>query len=478
MKAYETTKIGENRGRPRIWLQGSKPALAGFLPGVRFRIRKDEQRTMLVLEHDVHGDRIVCRKVVGESEVPVIDINSLEVLSIFQGFSAVRIVVQEGCIRILPVAVEIAKKERLKRVVAKLASGEPLSCGSVSHGGGILDHALHAGIEAAGVKTRLALANEIRPELLEHARTHNDIWDSGTVALAAPLQELVFDSWAMSKLPRTELLFGGLPCSGASLSGKASKHGAGHAEAHPEVGHLVVAFLALIARVSPAIIVLENVKGYASSASMCILRNQLRDFGYVVHETVLRAQEFNTLEGRDRMCMVAVTEGLEFDLERLVKPDAAPSFVGDILEDVPLDSDAWSSMQGLKDKEERDRAAGKGFTMNIVTAASTKVGVLGKGYARQRSTEPKLQHPTEPSLLRSFTPSEHAALKRVPVGLIKGLGYTIAHEVLGQGVCYEPFRAVGKLIGETLITLRHAAQALANCSRPSIGQADLLTLAA
>ena len=55
MKAYESAKIGENRGRPRLWLEGFKASLAGFLPGIRFSIRKDEKRTMLTLEQDVQA---------------------------------------------------------------------------------------------------------------------------------------------------------------------------------------------------------------------------------------------------------------------------------------------------------------------------------------------------------------------------------------------------------------------------------------
>ena len=50
MKAYESIKIGQNRGSPRLWLEGMKASMAGFLPGKRFSIRKDEQRNMLVLE--------------------------------------------------------------------------------------------------------------------------------------------------------------------------------------------------------------------------------------------------------------------------------------------------------------------------------------------------------------------------------------------------------------------------------------------
>jgi DNA (cytosine-5)-methyltransferase 1 len=438
MKAYESAKIGENRGRPRLWLEGFKASLAGFLPGIRFSIRKDEKRTMLTLEQDVHGDRIVSRKLKGDKEVPVIDINSSEVLSIFEGYEAVRVIVQENRIRILPLAVEIAKRERLQRLKSKLANGEALSCGSVSHGGGVLDHALHKGLEEAGIKTQLAFANEIRPELLEHTRAQNDIWSADTVSLAAPLQELAFDDWAMSRLPKVEALFAGLPCSGASVAGRA-KIGAGHAEAHPEVGHLVVAFLAVIAKVNPAIIVLE--KPYASTGSMCILRNQLRDFGYAVHETVLQAQDWNALEHRERMCMVAVTHGMHFDFDSLVRPPKVERTVSEVLDDVPEDSDLWSPMQGLKDKEARDKAAGKN--------------------SKARSTDPKLQHPSNPDLLRHFTPAEHARLKQIPTTLIAGLGMTIAHELLGQSICYEPFRAVGRCIGKTLLNSPDGA--LLNC---------------
>ena len=460
MKAYESAKIGENRGRPRLWLEGFKASLAGFLPGIRFSIRKDEKRTMLTLEQDVHGDRIVSRKLKGDKEVPVIDINSSEVLSIFEGYDAVRVIVQENRIRILPLAVEIAKRERLQRLKSKLANGEALSCGSVSHGGGVLDHALHKGLEEAGIKTQLAFANEIRPELLEHTRAQNDIWSADTVSLAAPLQELAFDDWAMSRLPKVEALFAGLPCSGASVAGRA-KIGAGHAEAHPEVGHLVVAFLAVIAKVNPAIIVLENVKPYASTGSMCILRNQLRDFGYSVHETVLQAQDWNALEHRERMCMVAVTHGMHFDFDSLVRPPKVERTVSEVLDDVPEDSDLWSPMQGLKEKEARDKAAGKNFMMQIVTAASNQCPTVTKGYSKARSTDPKLQHPSNPDLLRHFTPAEHARLKQIPTTLIAGLGMTIAHELLGQSICYEPFRAVGRCIGKTLLNSPDGA--LLNC---------------
>ena len=449
MKAYETATIGLHRGNPRLWLQGRKACRAGFHPGMRYRVRQDAERSMLILELDDAGERRVSRKVSGSHELPVIDINSADDLAALDGFGRVRVIAQKLRIIILPSAVELAKKERLARLRAKVASAAAISVGSLSHGGGVLSHALHAGMKAAGVASRLAFANEIRPELLEHASVHNDAWDQETVPISAPMQQLAIDAWAMDHLGKVELLEAGLPCSGASRSGRA-KNGAGHAEAHPEVGHLVVSFLAVIAKTQPVVVLLENVPVWKTSASMHIFRHQMRDLGYTVHETVLQAADWNVLENRERLCLVAVTEGMEFDFSLLRRPSKVQRCIGEVLEPVAADDDRWSTMAGLLAKQERDKAKGSNFKMQIVTVDGTWCPTITKGYSKVRSTDPKLRCPTDPSLLRQFTLLEHARLKGIPEALINGLGLTLGHELMGQSVCYQPFEAVGELIGLTM----------------------------
>src|SRR3546814_9660713 len=95
--------------------------------------------------------------------------------------------------------------------------------------------------------------------------------------------------------------------------------------------------------------------------------------------------------------------------------------------DLDLDSPLWSTMSYLREKEERDIVAGKGFRMQIFQPDSTKIATLTRGYAKIRSTDPKLQHPTDPTLLRQLTPSEHARIKGVPEKMIEWLGITISH---------------------------------------------------
>lgn len=449
MKAFEVTKIGQNRGIPRVWVEGVKAMLAGFLPGKRYDARKDAEKCMLVLELSDTGCRIVSKKTKGEKEIPVIDLNSAELLSVFDGIENVRVIVQEGKIYIMPLASEIAAKERISRLKAKIANDEPMLIGSLAHGGGVLTEAIHAGLADAGVKAELAFANEIRPELLEQSSAYNTAWGKNTVPLAAPMQELVADGYAMKKLPVVEFLEAGLSCSGASVAGRA-KRGLALPEDHPEVGHLVVPFIAFIARFQPIGVLLENVKQYQNTASMSILRNCLRDMGYDVHEEVLQAADWNALEHRERLCMVAMTKGVSFDFSTLLKPEKATRRVADILDPVPDDSPMWSEMKGLKEKEIRDKAAGKGFAMQIVTAFDTKCPTITKGYAKIRSTDPKIMNASNPDLLRQFTPAEHARAKGIPERIVTGLSATLAHELLGQSICYEPFRAVGKAIGQSL----------------------------
>ena len=450
MKSYEMTTLGQHRGNPRLWLQGRKACSAGFNPGLRYNILKDAERKMLILEIDEEGSRVVSRKMIGEKEQPVIDINNGSDLAIFDGFAHVRIIAKKMRIIILPSAVELAKKERLARLRAKISQATALAVGSVSHGGGVLSHALHAGMTRAGVKARLAFANDIRPELLEHASVHNSAWDQDTVAIAAPLQQLALDAWAMDGLGKIEVLEAGLPCSGASVSGKA-KNGAGHAEAHPEVGHLVVSFLAVIAKTQPAIVLLENVVPYRNSASMFLLRHQLRDLGYQVHETVLNAADWNVLERRERMCMVAATEGLELNFETLKRPAKVERKLSEIMDPIGPDDKSWSAMSYLVRKEERDKAKGSNFMMQIVSGESTHCPTITKGYAKIRSTDPKFRAPHDASLFRQFTLGEHARVKGIPESLVEGLGVTIGHELLGQSVCYQPFEAVGELLGNVLL---------------------------
>jgi DNA (cytosine-5)-methyltransferase 1 len=437
-----------HRGAPRFWTEGNAPLKSGFTPGAKFIVTRHGAGVLLKL--DDSGNRKVSKKAYASGkEMPVIDINSAEVLEPIQGCEVVQVLFGPGQVSIQPLASEVRRQRRLARAKERLTSDEPLTTAGIAAGGGVLSHAVHAGLADAGAKAKLAVHNEIREELSDQATRHNDIVSAHTQMLSMPLQELAFDVDVLREVGEVDIVELGLPCSGASVAGRAKRKLA-MPEEHPDVGHLVVGALALLARLNPVACVFENVVPYAKSASAQLIRQQLRDLGYDTHERELFGPDFGALEGRKRWCMVAVTKGIDFDLDSLWPEPFSLKTVADAMEPPEAVADRWSTMPGLKAKQVRDRAAGKGFMMQVYDGTEKRIAVLTKGIAKNRSTDPKFRHPTNSNLLRIPTAREHARCKGVPEHLIEGLSQTTAHELLGQGIVYEPFRQVARHLGRAL----------------------------
>jgi len=229
--SYIVRRIGLNKGRPRVYLDCSSMTGAGFVPGQNYSRTVDAVSRKVVLTVASDGQYQVCRKEKSGRSMPVIDIHSADALAPFDGMEAVRIVFEEGRIQIMPLASEMNRRSRLHRLRESLVKGE-LKTAGVSFGGGVLDHAAHAGLKAAGLHGMLSVANEIDEDLLNHAVGHNDIWRTDTLGLAAPMQEVVQDVALMSRLKPVDLLAMGIPCSGASRAG-VSKRKLAIMEDHP-----------------------------------------------------------------------------------------------------------------------------------------------------------------------------------------------------------------------------------------------------
>ena len=456
---YIIKEIKRNKNKPRIYLDGLHAARAGFAPGDTYELLvEDGIRLTLIVHKDgsrtITGKpRVVTGRIdkrTGKKSIPVIDLNSIEALGQFEGMSEVRMIVREGSIVFLPLASELAKKERLDRLANKIANNEPIKSGDLTHGVGILGNAIHQGLVKAGLAVDTAFINEIREDLLTHSMEHNDIWNENTIGIAAPMQELVQDQWLMNKLPKVEMLSMSLPCSGASRAG-ASKLKLEKMEDHEHVGHLVYAALVILSKVQPAVVLLENVEQYKTTASASILRKQLTDMGYGIHEAVLNGRDFGCLEQRVRWCMVAVTHGLYFDFDQILPEVTVVSRVGDIMEQIPLDAACWTDNKGLKAKEQRDIEAGKGFRLPIVDANSTSVPTLRKHYQKKGSCDVQVQHPTDPEKARLFTGTEHLRLKGIDPSLLGDASDAMKHQAAGQAVQPPVFIPIGTKIGITML---------------------------
>src|SRR3989338_5716746 len=107
MKAAEIRKIGQNKGAPRVWLEGQQPLRAGFLPGSTYMVEVVRDKNMVALKVSEKGNRVVSRKENAGKEVPVIDLNSKEVLGLFAGMEKLRVIMGDRVIYLLPLASEL-----------------------------------------------------------------------------------------------------------------------------------------------------------------------------------------------------------------------------------------------------------------------------------------------------------------------------------------------------------------------------------
>ncbi len=439
-------KIGEHKSRKRIWLQGQSLQDAGFNIGSTFKLEVDAHQIRLVL--DETGSFKVSRKKQRNIRVPIVDINNQIITEFFGHFERARITFYINGLIVInyhPTDQLIAKR---LQAVRQAITRRVVTTGSNAHGGGIMATAIHEGLADTGLKGELLFAIEKEQKYLESSMQNSPIWSAGSLAIEGSMDEVEPDL-----LSPVVLYEAGLPCTGASVAGR-SKNQLAFAEQHETAGHLFYSFLSHIQRINPAIVILENVKQYANTVSLYVILDVLKGWGYQTDNAVrvLNGRQYGALENRERMFMICPTQGLEFDWELMEKfVSNETQSVADILDDIPQDSPLWSEMKGLKQKQIKDKAKGNSFKMQIVDASSNSTAVIGRGYSKIRSTEPKLAHPCKPELLRQFTPGEHARLKTIPEYLVSGLSQTVAHEVLGQSVIYQLVRALGQAVGRSLL---------------------------
>lgn len=450
MNTVWNLKIGESRAVPRLWLEGVALARAGLEVGSTYALddtctvsnrlelrRVDESyegQTFLV-SHRKRGDH------------PLMEIRSVRLREAFEGIEKVRVALLDGVIIITANYVDENVVKRTKRMLAKVRDGLALSVCSLFHGGGVLDKALHHGMKRAGVKSFVQIGAEMSERYLDSSRRNNpEIWGPQSVALLGDVRDV---DWRL--LPECDILAGGVPCTGASLAGRA-KNKLSAAEEHSTAGALFFDYLEAVKTLNPAVVILENVPQYQNTASMMVIRSVLTSLGYILTEAVLDGNEFGVLERRRRLILVAVCRGLkvQFDFEQAPPVRVKELTLRSIMEPVALDSKRWRNLEGLNAKAVRDKESGKGFAPQRLTGDEGHCGTIGKGYAKYRSTEPFLIHPEDADLARLFTSIEHARLKGIPETVAKGECETTAHEIYGQSVCYPKIEAVGAGLGQLI----------------------------
>tara|TARA_R110002124_G_scaffold128157_9_gene288614 strand:+ start:21782 stop:23197 length:1416 start_codon:yes stop_codon:yes gene_type:complete len=453
MSTIINTNVSESRSVARVWIEGNKLACAGVEIGISYMARLNDQLGRIELvpaPADFKGKTYtVSKRTLKERIYPLLEIRDDMLIKLFKVGTKVRVAIQNG--RIVITASHIAQrvKERVDRFINKIKNREPLSTTSLFHGGGILDKALHAGFKKLQLDSVVNIAIEFDGQYLDSSiRNNPELFSKESTFICGDIREI---NLMGSNFPTSEILTAGIPCTGASLSGKA-KNGLSNAEEHNDAGDLFFHFLNFVKALNPVIIVIENVVEYLKSVSMTVIRKVLSGLGYVFSEETLSGFEHGSLENRYRMCLVASTPGAcdPIDFSNIEIARTREAKVADILDDIPASSSRWKTYSYLADKAVRDKAAGKGFARQLLTGDEDHFGVIGAGYAKARSTEPFIIAKHDPNLSRLLNVPEHARGKTIPESAVEGLSDTKAHEVLGQSVIFCVFVAVGLLIAKTI----------------------------
>lgn len=453
MKFLHVSRIGENRGARRIWLEFDFLSECGFEPGQRLTVDTTANTlTLQVCDDDCsRWDKTVSRR----GDKPLIEIRG-EMIPFDNDISKLRLEFTSKKVVIKPHHSYQYIKDRVQRLMHKVRHGIPLDAFSLFSGAGIFDRALHDGLEAQGVRSRVAVSVERETKyLLSSVRNNRHLYDDNSILINASLQDLDISKSGCDG----DIGLIAIPCTAASIAGRTRKK-LERPEQDKDAGQLVHYYLKWIERANLPIILMECVSEYMNTASYDIATTVLNESGYTLLDQVLFGNDFGAIENRKRMVTVAVSNDLvqAFELSEFDQFKESVSYcLSDILDDVDDDNEAWRDHSYLLKKEQTDKADGKGFR-HVILKGDEKTGpVAGKGYFKRRSNEPFIGRDRD-ELTRLLSTKEHCRYKTIPVDMISGLSDSVAHEILGQSGIFKKIRAVFEWIGLSLMKLSNSLE--------------------
>jgi len=349
--------------------------------------------------------------------------------------------------------------EREKSIIEALCAGKPLRTGSFFSGLGMLTYHLKKGLEARGIETEIAFANDLSPLAMSCNLEANPIWDKATSDATAIVDEL--GQIPLDMIPQMHVVEVGYPCIAQSTLCEPDLRDTNH----PIVGTLFVDFLACIKQANPAVVIIENAPAFANSTTLDFIRREMK--GYRLSTANFNAHDFGEIEGRKRACVVLVSEGLpEFDISQLKAP-ASPErpLFGDYLDDIPADSDKFRYIDHLHRKT-ADKSVNYANTVHAPDA--TKIATITASYAAKAGA-PFVAHPTDPMLQRFIEPHEHARIRKIPAALAalmsdiaegrhqlvtKRGSKSAVHRLLGNGVSEKVWQSIGDFLGQYFARLK------------------------
>jgi len=421
IKIY-SLNLGVHRNNKRVWIESKKINETALSHDMSYKIVYDLEKKSISLTKG--NERSITLRKNGRG---VIDLNNSYISQIFSGFNQVVVKIHTDSIIIEPLREEINQA----KAHSKANSTEPTFLEVFAGGGTLIQSLKDSGLKPIG-------AIELEDKYIENAEVNTP----NMFTYCGDLAKL-----DVNLLPKADIVSGGIPCEGYS----ASQLGINKKEEHP-TGSLGFYFLKIIDAIRPAMVLIEEVPNFGSSAMIAMVRYVLTSMGYKISEQLLIGTDYGSLTKRKRYVMVASIKDT-FSFNKMKTTKCTKTIAG-ILE-VPIEQRDWLNKDNSKTiayslrKEQEHIRKGDGFRLARTKIDDNCVATITKGYYKNRLTDPILIHPNIPDTFSWFTPRELARINGLPDSFILPNVKGTAGEIIGQGVCYEVFNNLGKAICDT-----------------------------
>ena len=340
-------------------------------------------------------------------------------------------------------------------LIKRLIQNKELRTSCFFSGLGMLSYHVKSGLNKAGVRTSIAFANDNNELAMSCNLSGNPMWESATDDASVVVDDL--SSLFHVDIPQSDIATVGYPCVAFSLLAAKENLDLNH----PQCGTLFIPLIAALKKSNPAVIIFENTPRFGDSETLNLIKRSFPDYNF--SQRVFNGHDFNELESRKRVCIVATSKGLpEFDLStveskfsHLPQRKVSDILSSDILEDSPL----YRVMEHVK---KRDTMTNIGYKNHLYTGDETAMVTLPASYSSPKAGTPMIMHPIDPSLQRQVQPDEHANLRELPQSLFNAVmdvwkgsnplvrrsgSFSAAHRLLGNGVSKRVWQSIGEHLG-------------------------------
>ena len=318
----------------------------------------------------------------------------------------------------------------------------------------MLSYHLKQGLKRQGVESQIAFANDNNELAMACNLAGNPMWDNATDDASVVVDDL--QAIECGDLREVDYVSVGYPCVGFSLLAAEENRDLLHAQC----GTLFIPLVAALREMNPAIIIFENTPRFGESMTLDMIKRSFPDYNFT--QSVVDGHQFNELESRKRVCVIATSKGLPaFDIgfiKSLYTDEPKPT-VGDYLKPIASDSPVWREMAHVKARDEMKHL---GYRNCLYYGHEEKMVTLPASYGPPKAGVPMIAHPTNKDLQRQVQVDEHGGLRALPDRLMsvvldvwkgrhamvsKRGSASAAHRLLGNGVSKKIWESIGNALG-------------------------------